>query len=105
MSSNVNQTDEYLIKITESGPQIIDRKKSFFLLNTNKNVPKSPRRDTIPSFNSISNFKKKELSAKEKELYLIREKLDQKITENIQKRQGIDTLLDDPEIEIFIKNN
>ena len=75
--------EEYLIKINLSGPQIIDKKKSFFTFDTRKNISKNPRRDTISSFNSISNLKKKE------EKNIFKEKLDQIITENIKNRDWI----------------
>ena len=99
MNSKNLHSKEYLIKINLSGPQIIDRKKSYFTFDNRKNISKSPRRDTISSFNSISNLKKKE---EKNENNIFKEKLDQIITENIKNRDGIEKLFDDPEFKMFL---
>lgn len=127
-SEKQGESDDYSIKVTTSGPQILDAKKSFFLLDKNNPDPKSPRRDfmignnkntsnnlsiktnlygnnnlgrgsssknlTIPIPNNNLNIEKFDP---------LRERIDQKITENIKKREGFESLLEDPEINKYIK--
>lgn len=132
------ENDEYSIKVTESAPQVIDGKKSFFLLDKDFAAHKSPKRDSmigshknIPIFslaNSTSNAYNNQEGASPKHknncnssnnvtisvpsssLKLnqdkwdnVKDRIDQKITENIKKREGFESLFDDPEINKYIK--
>lgn len=109
MTAIENKRGRYLLKITESGPQIIDKRISFFIFDDRKNTCKSPRRDTIPEINQKANSSQKELknnndNNKEKDFNSLIERLDNKITENIKNGKGFDFLLSDPEISIYVNN-
>ncbi len=106
----------YLIRIHESGPQIIDMKKSFFILDNRNNTSRSPRRDKMSHShntpetkrNTSSNNmdkKSKQEEEQEQEINKLKEKFDKKITENIRSRKGFEELMKDPEIQIFINEN
>lgn len=103
MTAIENQRGRYFLKITESGPQVIDKRKSFFILDERKSLSKSPRRDTIPVIKEKYSSQKEINKNKENFDNLI-ERIDNKITENIKKGKGFDFMLDDPEISIFVKN-
>lgn len=102
MTTIENQRGKYMLKITESGPQIIDKRKSFFIFDDRKNISKSPRRDTIPVINQKTKSGLKDLN-NNKENNLI-DRIDNKITENIKSGKGFEFLLSDPEISIFVND-
>lgn len=120
MSLNDSKPVNYLIRIIESAPQIIDMKNSLFLFEKNKNSELSPRRDSMPliinnryshkanSFSypdkTIKNIIKSPSSFKnEEERNSLKEKFEKRLTENICNRKGFDALLKDPEIKVFIR--
>ncbi len=109
MNSNIElKTEDYSIEISETCPQVINPKKSHFLFdNLNKGLPRSPRRDCMPfplnnSSKSLSIpvpiVRKNEDKIKDP----IKERIEQKLTENIKNREGFESLLQDPEINQFI---
>lgn len=95
-NNNELQTDEYLIEITKSGPQIIDSKKSYFLFDK-KTIAKSPRRQSMPTINKIQINKIKDVK-----IDPILVNIEQKITDHIKNNGGFDNLMDDPEINKYI---
>ncbi len=109
-SNNEIQTEDYLIEITKSGPQFIDPKKSYFLFDKqNKNIPKSPRRDFMNSNPTKSNNSSNNISIQIPSFKLnddhsdsLKEKIEQKIIENIRNQEGFERLLQDPDINKFI---
>lgn len=110
-SNNELKKENYSIAISETEPQVINPKKSHFLLDTiNKGMPRSPRRDSMPlPFNRSPktliiqtpivkiNEEKKKIKDPTKE------RIELKITENIKNREGFESLFQDPEIYKFIK--
>ena len=96
MNKNQLNKEEYLIEITKSPPQIIDSKKSHYLFDK-KTFCKSPKRDAKKEIFKIPSFKLGEDKSDP-----IKDKLEQKITENIMKREGFESLFDDPDINKFI---
>ncbi len=131
-SNNELKTEDYSIEVIKSDPQIIDSKKSHFLFdNKNKRISISPRRDIMPlitnSNNNIrlnfpncnfnnNNYMKHNTSnnltisipcpvihIKESD-DPIRERIEQKINENIKNREGFENLLQDPDINKYINN-
>ena len=113
MNSNIEIIAEnFTIEVTETGPQTINPKKSRFLFgyNLNQELMKSPRRDSMP-FSFIKSSKSSKsliiqnpiiIKKEEKIKDPIKERIELKIIENIKNRQGFESLLQDPEISIFI---
>jgi hypothetical protein len=110
MNSNIEIIEEnFAIVVTETGPQTINPKKSRFLFgnNLNQELLKSPRRDSMPftfSKSSKSLIIQNPIIIKKEEKIKdpIKERIELKIIENIKNRQGFESLLQDPEISIFI---
>ena len=107
-SNNELKKEDYSIAISETGPQLINPKKSHFLFdNINNGIPRSPRRDSMPI---LFNKSPKSLIIQtpivkineEKVRDPIKERIELKITENIRSREGFESLLKDPEINEFI---
>lgn len=119
MSLDERKHSNYLIRIFESGPQIVDMKKSFFILDNRNSTSRSPRRDKIAYNPSTPETKKNYInktnsnntntpniiSKQEEDIRKLREIFDRKITENIRSRKSFDELLKDPELQIFISEN
>ena len=104
MTAIENHSRRYSLKITESGPQIIDKTKSFFIFDNRKNTSKSPRRDTIPVISQKASSSQKELNNEENNFKAFIDRIDNKVTENIKKGKGFEFLLSDPEISFYINN-
>jgi hypothetical protein len=109
--NNEIQPDDYLIEITKSGPQFIDPKKSYYLFDKqSKSIPKSPRRDLINCQSSSSNnksstnisFQIPSFKLDEDNSDPIKDKIEQKIIDNIKNRDGFESLLQDPDINKFL---
>lgn len=107
-SNNELKTEDYSIEVSETGPQIINPKKSHFLFDKmNNGIPRSPRRDCMP-FPLNKSSKSLDIPTptvrinQEKIKDPIKERIEQKITENIKNREGFESLLQDPEINKFI---
>lgn len=108
-SNNEINSAKLTIEISETGPQDINPEKSHFLFdnNSNKGLPKSPRRDSMP-FPFLKSSKSLVIQTptvkikEEKIKDPIKERIEQIITENIKNRQGFESLLQDPELNSYI---
>ncbi len=110
-SNNELKKDEYSITINETGPQLLNPKKTHSFFNIiNKGLPKSPRRDSMPfipiQLNKMSECINNQIPCVKinEELFKdpIKERIEQKITQNIKNREGFESLFQDPEIDKLI---
>jgi hypothetical protein len=83
-------SDKYLIKIIESGPQIIDKNNNFYVKD--RRPSKSPSRKNIIAKSSLCyKFNKEQMM------------LDQLITSKVKKQEQFEKIVADPLIEKFLK--
>jgi hypothetical protein len=84
-------TEKYLIKVIETGPQIIDKTSNFYVRD--RRPSKSPaRKNRIVKSNTLCyKFNKEEMM------------LDQLITSKMMKKDQFEKIIEDPTIEKLLK--